>query len=307
MSEPFPTEIEADIARARRLAWWTIAWMTSIVIVMFLAMGSSQAMRTAFVEDLLSIVPSVVLLIALKLEGKEPTRLFPHGYDRAHSIAFLIAATALAIMGAILLFESLRTLAMREHVTIPSVFLFGQQVWLGWLMIAALLYSVIPPLILGRLKLPVARRLHDEVLHTDALMQKADWMTGLAGVAGVIGIGLGYWWADAAAAAVISLSILQDGVGALRSAAAELADGAPRDLGSSEMAPDANALCEELKLRWPEADIRVRESGRYILAQVRGIHPPPGGIDLDSLWPCEPERRWRFAELEFVPPEPDAR
>ena len=307
MTEPVPKEIEADLGRARRLAWWTIAWMTSIIIVMFLVMGSSQAMKTAFIEDLLSIVPSVVLLIALKLERKEPTRLFPHGYDRAHSIAFLIAATALTIMGAILLLESLRTLAMREHVTIPSIFLFGQQVWLGWLMVAALLYSVIPPFILGRMKLPVARRLHDEVLHTDALMQKADWMTGLAGAAGVIGIGLGYWWADAAAAAIISLSILQDGVGALRTAAAELADGAPRDLESSDMAPDADALCKELKLRWPEGEIRVRESGRYILAQVRGVQPPAAGVDLDSLWPCEPERRWRFAELEFVPPEPDAR
>jgi cation diffusion facilitator family transporter len=307
MTEPVPKEIEGDLARARRLAWWTIAWMTSIIVVMFLVMGSSQAMKTAFIEDLLSIVPSVVLLIALKLERKEPTRLFPHGYDRAHSIAFLIAATALTIMGAILLLESLRTLAMREHVTIPSIFLFGQQVWLGWLMVAALLYSVIPPFILGRMKLPVARRLHDEVLHTDALMQKADWMTGLAGAAGVIGIGLGYWWADAAAAAIISLSILQDGVGALRTAAAELADGAPRDLESSGMAPDADALCKELKLRWPEGEVRVRESGRYILAQVRGVHPPPAGVDLDSLWPCAPERRWRFAELEFVPPEPGAR
>ena len=307
MTEPVPKEIEADLARARRLAWWTIAWMTSIIIVMFLVMGSSQAMKTAFIEDLLSIVPSVVLLIALRLERKEPTRLFPHGYDRAHSIAFLIAATALTIMGAALLLESLHTLAMREHVTIPSLFLFGQQVWLGWLMVAALLYSVIPPFILGRMKLPVARRLHDEVLHTDALMQKADWMTGLAGAAGVIGIGLGYWWADAAAAAILSLSILQDGVGALRTAAAELADGAPRDLGSSKIAPDADALCKELKRRWPEGEIRVRESGRYILAQVRGVHPPPGGVDLDPLWPCEPERRWRFAELEFVPPEPDAR
>ena len=122
---------------------------------------------------------------------------------------------------------------MREHVTIPSVHLFGQQVWLGWLMIAALAYSVVPPLILGRMKLPVAGALHDEVLHTDAMMQKADWMTGLAGIAGVIGIGFGYWWADAVAAALISFSILHDGITALRVAAAELADGVPRELGSA--------------------------------------------------------------------------
>ncbi len=307
MTEPVPHEIEADLTRARRLAWWTIAWMISIVIVMFLAMGSSQAMRTAFIEDLLSLIPSIVLLVALKLERKEPTPLFPHGFDRWHSIAFLIAAVALALMGASLLFEAAWTLAKQEKVTIPSVFLFGQQVWLGWLMIAALAYSVVPPLILGRMKLPVARRLHDEVLHTDAMMQKADWMTGLAGIAGVIGIGLGYWWADAVAAGFISFSILQDGVRALRVAAAELADGAPRALDSAKIAPDADALCRELKRRWPEGEIRVRESGRYILAQVRGVHPPAGGVDLNSLWPCGPEQRWRFAELEFVPPEPDAR
>ena len=58
---------------------------------------------------------------------------------------------------------------------------------------------------------------------------------------------------------------------------------------------------------WPEGEIRLRESGRYILAEVHGVNPPQGGIDLDSLWPCEPERRWRFAELAFVPPERGAR
>ncbi|HEY0115189.1 MAG TPA: cation transporter, partial [Allosphingosinicella sp.] len=190
MTEPVPHQIEGDLRKAKRLASWTIAWMISIIVVMAMVMGSSQAMKTAFIEDLLSVVPSIVLLIALKLERKEPTRLFPHGYDRAHSLAFLIAAVALTAMGAVLLIEACITLAMQEHITIPSITLFGQTFWLGWLMIAALAYSVVPPLILGRMKLPVAKRAHDAVLHTDAMMQKADWMTGLAGIAGVLGVGL---------------------------------------------------------------------------------------------------------------------
>jgi cation diffusion facilitator family transporter len=307
MSEPVPQEIEADLRRARRLAWWTIGWMISIIVLMGLVMGSSQAMKTAFIEDLLSIVPSVVLLIALKLERKEPTPLFPMGYDRFHSLAFLVAAVALTAMGATLLIESLITLAMQEHITIPTMHLFGQQVWMGWLMIAVLAYSIVPPIILGRMKLPLARRSHDTVLHTDAKMQKADWMTGLAGIAGILGIGLGFWWADAAAAALISLSILSDGVTALRIAGAELADGAPRALGSSKMAPDAEALCQELERRWPRSDVRLRESGRYIVAEVRGVSPTPDEIDLKAIWPCEPERAWRFSQLGFVPPEPDSR
>jgi cobalt-zinc-cadmium efflux system protein len=307
MSGGVPSEIAPDLRRAKRLAWWTIGWMVSITAVMFLTMGGSQAMKTAFIEDVLSIVPSVVLLIALRLEREPPDDYFNYGLDRAHSLAFLIAAVALTGVGALLLVDALWTLALREHPTIASIFVFGQQVWLGWLMIAALVYSVLPPFILGHMKLPIARRAHDMVLHTDAKMQKADWMTGLAGVGGVIGIGLGFWWADALAAAVISLSILMDGITALRISSTELIDGIPRDLGSAKKAPDADALCDALQRRWPDADIRLRESGRYILAQVRGVAPPQEPVDLKQLWPCETERHWRFGALSFEPPEPDSR
>jgi cation diffusion facilitator family transporter len=301
VSGAVPDAIAADLAKARRLAWWTLAWMSSILVVMWLAMGSSQAMKTAFVEDLLSMVPAIVLLIAMRFERKGPTRKFAFGFDRMHSLAFLVSAVALTIMGATLLFEAVHTLIKAEHVTVPPVVIFGHHVWLGWLMIAALLYSVVPPFILGRMKLPVARRLHDEVLHTDAMMQKADWMTGLAGVAGVLGIAFGLWWADALAAGIISFSILKDGITALRISAAELADGTPRALGKAEIADDAAALIAALEARWPGADVRVRESGRYLLAQVRGVAGAET-VDLQSLWPCEPERSWRFAELAFVPP-----
>lgn len=305
--EPVPPEIADDLRTARRLAWWTIAWIGSIVVVMGLVMGQSQAMRTAWIEDILSMVPAVVLLVALRLERKPPTARFPHGFDRAHSLAFLIAAVALAAVGIVLLLESLTTLAMAEHVTIPSVTLFGQQLWLGWLMMAALAYSAVPPLILGRMKLPVARRTHDAVLFTDAQMQKADWMTGLAGIGGVLGIGFGLWWADAAAAAVISLSILHDGITALRVATSELIDGVPRKLGEPQVADDAAALLAALKARWPDADVRLRESGRYILAQVHDVTPPPEPLDLRAIWPGDPECAWRFAQLSFAPPEAEAR
>ncbi|HYG28744.1 MAG TPA: cation transporter [Allosphingosinicella sp.] len=301
MSGAVPDAIEADLAKARRLAWWTLAWMSSILVVMWLAMGSSQAMKTAFVEDLLSMVPAIVLLIAMRFERKSPTRKFAFGFDRMHSLAFLVSAVALTIMGATLLFEAVHTLVKAEHVTVPPVAILGHHVWLGWLMIAALLYSVVPPFILGRMKLPIARRLHDEVLHTDALMQKADWMTGLAGVAGVLGIAFGFWWADAVAAGIISFSILADGITALRISAAELADGTPRALGKAEVAEDAAALIAALEARWPGAEVRLRESGRYLLAQVRGV-PGAESVDLKSLWPGDPERSWRFAELAFVPP-----
>lgn len=40
--------------------------------------------------------------------------------------------------------------------------------------------------------------MHDKVLHADAKMNKADWMTAAAALVGVLGIGLGWWWAKIA-------------------------------------------------------------------------------------------------------------
>ncbi len=47
-----------------------------------------------------------------------------------------------------------------EHPTIQTNGLFGRRVWLGWIMIAALIYSIFPPLILGHMKMPLAPARH---------------------------------------------------------------------------------------------------------------------------------------------------
>ena len=199
----------------------------------------------------------------------------------------------LAAFGALLLVESLRTLIGGERVTIGAVHLFGQEVWAGWVMVAALAYSVLPPMILGRMRLKPARALNDKVLHTDALMNKADWTTGLAGMAGVIGRGFGYWWADAAAAGAISLSVLTDGIRSLRIAAAELVDGAPRALDSDDIADDAQALHDALTARNPGTMVKMRETGRFIRV-VLDDRAPDAEAD---RWSGDPDRAWRMAEV----------
>lgn len=295
-----PASVKADLRRARRLEWWTLGWMSSVVLVMYFAMGASQAMKTALIEDFLSLIPAAVFLLACRFEQAAPNRRFPFGFYRVHSLAALIAAVALVGIGGFLLFDSVSTLIKQEHPTIPPVTLFGRDVWLGWLMIAALVYSIVPPVILGHLKQPVARRLQDEVLDTDAMMQKADWSTGLAGIVGIIGVGFGIWWADAVAAGVISFSILKDGLTSVRVATAELIDGTPRALGKDEIADDARRLIEALESRYPGSKVRLREAGRYIHAEVHGAIPE-ADFNLKTAWSGDPGRSWRLLQVAFVP------
>ena len=298
--QPIPTAIEADLRRAVRLEWWTLFWQASVVAVMFFALGSSQAMKSAWVEDMLGLVPAIVFLTAVHLERKPPSRRFPFGFTRANSIAFLISATALALMGTYLVVDSAMKLVTQEHPTIGPATIAGETIWSGWPMIAALAYSVVPPVILGRLKHPLARRLSDKVLHTDALMQKADWMTGAAGVFGVAGVGYGLWWADAAAAVLIAADIVRDGFRALRVAVAELSDGAPRALDSSAISEDAEELERHLAGRFPGARVRLRETGRYISAEVSGVSTLPDTEDPQAYWPGDPGCAWRLAHITFA-------
>jgi len=292
-----PREVREGLARGRTLCLWTLFWISSISILMYLVMGQSQAMKTAFIEDLLSLVPSITFLIAASLEHKPPSPKFPFGYKRFNSIAFLISATALLSIGSFMAYEAIMALLKMEHPSIGAISVFGTEIWLGWVMLGALVYSAIPPVILGYLKKPVAEKIEDKVLFTDAQTQKADWQTALAGIVGIVGIGFGLWWADAAAALFISLSILRDGWAAIGKSASELADGAPRELDSSAIDSEAEEVIAKLARAFPRSEVRIRESGRYMIAQVTGPDAT-GAIDIKRF--CPSKRSWRLSEISLI-------
>jgi cobalt-zinc-cadmium efflux system protein len=130
------------------------------------------------------------------------------------------------------------------------------------------------------------------------LMNKANWQTGLAGIIGVGGLGLGYWWTDPLAAIVISASVIWDGWNAMKIAAAELVDGIPHELDSGKLSKEASALARGLQSEFPEAKkILLRETGRYIRAEVVGARPG-AQIDLDTLDIADCEK-WRIDSVSF--------
>jgi divalent metal cation (Fe/Co/Zn/Cd) transporter len=186
------------------------------------------------------------------------------------SIAFLCAALALFSMGAFLLWDSIMKLISFEHPSIGVVQPFGDPIWLGWLMIPALLWSAIPAVLIGRAKIPLARELHDKVLYADSEMNKADWMTATAAIAGVLGIGLGLWWADAAAATFISLDILHDGWKNLRAVISDLMDSRPTSVDHERIDPLPASLQTHLEsLEWvARARVRLREEGHVYYGEA---------------------------------------
>ncbi|HBL45038.1 cation diffusion facilitator family transporter [Gimesia sp.] len=301
----FPPEQDEALHRARRLEWITIIYLISVSVVMYLVLGSSQAMKTAWIDDLLSLIAPIVFLTATRIAIWEPNERFPYGYHRIVSIAFLCAALALSVMGGWLLTNALIHLFKAEHPTIGGIHLFGHTFWLGWLMIPALVYSAVPAMFLGRAKLPLARKMHDKVLFADANMNKADWLTALAALIGVVGIGLGYWWADAVASALISLDILHDGIRHLREVVCDLMQEAPRTVERSKLDPLPDRVAAYLRsLPWVEdVQVRMREEGHVYFGEAF-IVPREASVTPEQLYQATrgcTNLNWRVHDFVLVP------
>ena len=269
--QPFelPPDLEPVMRKAVRLEWATLGFMAAIVLAIYLTMGSSQAMKAAWVEDMLSFVAPIAFLVSARYRHRAPNPEFPYGFHRSVSIAFLAGAVALTLFGAFILLDSVLTLVRAEHVSIGTSVVFGRQIWSGWIMVGVLFLSGIPPFVLGRMKLEPARMLHDKTLKADADMNKADWLTAVSGMAGIIGIGIGWWWADAVAGGSISVGILKDGVTNLKRVVADLMDSRPTTVeGDASDAPERVKAAVEA-LPWVAyVDVRLREEGHLFAGEL---------------------------------------
>ncbi len=278
-----PPAQEEALRGARRLQWIGLAYLVTCVAVVYLVMGSSQAMKVAWIEDLLSLIPPAAFLIATRRAARRPSVDHPYGHHRAVGSAHLAAAVALFAMGVFLVFDSGSGLLAGEHPPLGSVQLFGRTTWSGWLMMAAMVYTGIGPVIIGRLKLPLAEELHDKVLYADADMNKADWMTAGAAIVGILGIGVGLWWADAVAALVIAASIVHDGIREIRGATRDLMDGEARTYDDKQVHPVVDAVLAAASApAWVgEAGVRIRDQGHVLHTEVFVV--PEGEATVEAL------------------------
>ncbi|WP_026372788.1 cation diffusion facilitator family transporter [Agrococcus lahaulensis] len=301
-----PERQQRALQRAIRIEWATIGFLAVAITAVGLVMGGSQAMKAAWIEDLLSLAPPFAFLLAVRLVNKTPTKAYPYGFHRSVGVAHLVAGVALFAMGGFLIYDSVSGLVMAEHPPIGTVVIFGQQLWLGWLMMGVMALTIPLPIWFGKVKMQLAEELHDKVLYADADMNKADWMTAAGSIVGVAGIGLGLWWADSAAALFISASVLSDGVKNMKAAITDLMDTRATTFDEGEPHPDAAEIDEYLRgLPWvAQAGSRVRDQGHVFHVESfvvprHGMHPTmqqlmdarDGCIDLD----------WKIQDIVIVP------
>jgi cation diffusion facilitator family transporter len=266
----FPDEQWEARNRAKRIAWLSVVLLLAASMFLAFALGQSQAMKTAWISDVLTAIPPATFLVALRYELRPPSRRFPYGYLRSSSISFLVTASVMLIIGLYLLVDSALKLVHQERPPIGVMPLFGHQLWAGWVMIAALATSMFVGLLLGKLKQPVAERLHGKAVEAESRMNRAEWMSEGAAIVGILLVGFGFWWGDALAAAFISLEIVRDGWQNMLQVVADVMDESPTKLGGRELEDiPARLRVAAEQLDWVErAAVRLREQGHAISGDV---------------------------------------
>ncbi|AWH90957.1 cation transporter [Dietzia lutea] len=268
--EDMPAEQRDALRRAIRIEWIAIGILVVDVIIIGLVAGQSQAMRVSWAEDALALLPPIAFLVSIRAIRAIRSRDYPYGRHRSIGVGQLVASVALLGMGLFLLVHSAMGLIAGERPPIGLTVLFGVEFWSGWLMIIVIGIFGIPSFILAPIKMKYARILHNKVLYADADMNKADWMTSVATMIGVLGVGYGLWWADAAAAIAVSTSIISDGVKNLRATLGGLMDKRARTFDEEKPHP----LIEEVERHVADVDwvaqaaSRVRDQGQVFHVEV---------------------------------------
>lgn len=302
----FPDIVQKATRRGVILAWCTLVYLLIDTLILFLIKGNSQTMQAAWIQDLLGMVPPLVFLIGVKVAQRRASLSHPYGFAHAMDLAHLAAGAALVAFGGFLLIDSALILAARERPDIGQFSLLGLDIWQGWVMIGFMFITIFPPLILGRLKMKPAKILHSKALFADAQMNRADWMAGAASILGITGIGMGLWWADAVAAILISLDILEDGFKNLKGSLSSMMESVPCSLGEDTPHPVpglANAYFAELD--WvKEVGNRTREEGHVFHVDIFVVPVDAESVTAVDLMSAREACRglhWKIHDVSITP------
>lgn len=181
-----------------RAAWVSLAGMmaTAAVQLLIVAISGSIGLLADTVHNLGHAVTTIPLLIAFRLGRRAPTRRYPYGFRRAEDVSGILIAAVIAVSAALIVIESVGALIDPRAMTNS-----------GWVLAAALVGAVGNEAV-AVYRIRIGRRIGSAALIAEGKHARADGLTSLVVVGGVVGLWLGYPRADAVVGLAVAVVIL---------------------------------------------------------------------------------------------------
>ncbi len=178
-------------------------------------LGHSTAMVSDAAHSLSDVLSTIVVMIGVKLSGKEADETHPYGHERLECVAAMLLAVILFATGLLVGAAGLRSLlggAQRENAA-P-----------GWIALAAAVLSILVKEGMYWYTRRAAKRITSAALMADAWHHRSDAFSSVGSLIGIAGARLGVPEMDGIASIVISLFILLAALRIFRDATAQLTD-----------------------------------------------------------------------------------
>jgi len=241
-----------------RAAWIGLAGMmaTAMAQVVIVAISGSIALLADTVHNVGHVATTIPLIIAFRLGRRHADRRYSYGYRRAEDLVGLFIGLIVAVTAALIIWESVDALLNPREVTN-----------LGWVLAAGIV-GFLGNEIVAVYRIRAGRRIGSAALIAEGQHARADGLTSIAVVVGVVGVWLGFPRADAIVGFFIGLAILWILVSSMSTVGKRLMDGV--DDGVIEMLSAAAAVVggvdgvDQVRARWLghriEGDASIRVS-----------------------------------------------
>ncbi len=258
----FPLDTVTDDAAERRQANRAVAVsavglaLTGLIELAIALLSGSVALLGDALHNLSDVSTSILVFVGFRASRKVPTERYPYGYERAEDLAGIGVALVIWGSAAVAAFESITKLL--RH---------GGTGYVGW-GIAAAVVGIAGNQLVARYKLVVGRRIRSATMVADAKHSWLDALSSAGAMLGLIGVALGWGWADAIAGLVVTGFICHVGWEVTADIAHHLLDGVD---------PEIITTAEAVAATVPgvtHAHARARWTGRTLRVEVEGFLDP---------------------------------
>lgn len=245
------------------IATW-IGIIVNIFLTIIKAIGGvlsgSRALLADAVHSASDIVSSVVILFAVKIADKPPDEEHPYGHGKAESIASIIVALLLIVVGVEISISSVKVF----FGTFPKA--------PGKIALIIIFISIVIKEVLFQYKYRLGKKYRSSALISDAWHHRSDSLSSLAALIGVSAaiIGEHYGWhflvyGDAVAGVIVSFIVIKVGY----SLAKESANVVLEQVLDEEETKEYVKTVESVNGVIDVDEILARTHGRYIIIDLR--------------------------------------
>jgi len=215
--------------------------------------GNSAAMVADAVHSITDLFSTVIAMIGIKIAGQKPDKKHPYGHEKFEAIATLILAALISVVGVGIGWAGVQMIISGEYneIGVPGVLA----------LVAAIVSICVKEGVYWYMR-AVAKKIDSSALMADAVHSRADGLSSIGSLIGILGARIGFPILDSVAAIVICLFILKTAFGIFMDAIGRLTDRACDDKTVEAMrnvilAQESEAGIDELRTRLAGSRIYV--------------------------------------------------